>query len=221
MTVIWIAALLVNDTIIQQPRKYAEAKSLMNDQHYLQAYAIFEKIRGYKDVDELIKQDKNLKDLDGQLVKDGEITFGRYEQDGDTANGTEKIKWIILEKEDNRALLLSKYGLDVKPYNEERGISNSWEESEIRRWLNNEFINTAFTDAERLEILDTDVDNSLAEGRFTIYSGGNTTKDKVFLLSYKEAFKDYFTDDTELICMPTPYAVQQGELTRADNGACL
>ena len=51
-----IAAFLVNDKIIQPPHKYAEAKSLMNDQHYLQAYAIFEKIRGYKGADELIKK---------------------------------------------------------------------------------------------------------------------------------------------------------------------
>ena len=131
-----------------------------------------------------------------------------------------KIFGIILEKEDDRALLLSKYGLDVKPYNEERATSNSWDESDIRRWLNNEFANTAFTDAERLEILETDVDNSRAESPKSILVGRNT-KDQVFLLSYKEAFEDYFTDDTERICMPTPYAVQQGASTGDDNGACL
>ena len=43
----------------------------------------------------------------------------------------------------------------------------------------------------------------------------------MFLLSDKEAVKDYFSDGTERMCMPTSYAGQQGELTSDDNGACL
>ena len=42
----------------------------------------------------------------------------------------------------------------------------------------------------------------------------------MFLLSYKEAFEDYFSSDEERICMPTDYAVQNGATTFGDIGAC-
>ena len=45
------------------------------------------------------------------------------------------------------------------------------------------------------------------------------TKDQIFLLSYKEAFKDYFSDDASRICTPTDYAIAQGAFT-SDEGNC-
>lgn len=36
------------------------------------------------------------------------VILGKYEQDGDESNGAENIEWIILEKKDDKALLLSK-----------------------------------------------------------------------------------------------------------------
>ena len=49
----------------------------------------------------------------------GIVTFGRYEQDGNEENGPEGIEWIVLDVQDGKVLLLSKYGLEVKPYNTE------------------------------------------------------------------------------------------------------
>ena len=46
------------------------------------------------------------------------VTFGTYEQDDDPANGAEKIEWIVIDVEEHRALLLSRYVLDAIPYNE-------------------------------------------------------------------------------------------------------
>ena len=53
----------------------------------------------------------------------------------------------------------------------------------------------------------TNVDKSPEEGS-SGYSmnGENNTEDRVFLLSYKEAFMDYFSDDKSRICFPTGYA---------------
>ncbi len=45
------------------------------------------------------------------------ITFGLYEQDNDLSNGKENIEWLILELKDEKALVISKYALDSKPYN--------------------------------------------------------------------------------------------------------
>ena len=53
-------------------------------------------------------------------------------------------------------------------------------------------------------------------------TGGDNTEDQVFLLSYKEAFEDYFGSDEERLCMPTAYAVQNGAYTDDDIGRwCL
>ena len=46
------------------------------------------------------------------------VTFGHYEQDNDLSNGPEEIEWIVLDfdEKDHKALLISRYGLDAKPY---------------------------------------------------------------------------------------------------------
>ena len=60
------------------------------------------------------------------------ITFGRYPQDAD---GRElPIEWQVLDVQDGRALLLSRYILDVQPYAEPGG-SLFWGESHLRAWL--------------------------------------------------------------------------------------
>ncbi len=40
------------------------------------------------------------------------IYFGSYEQDNNLSNGKEEIEWIVLAKENRKALLISKYALD-------------------------------------------------------------------------------------------------------------
>ena len=195
-----MTAFMVNDKVIQPSLQYKEAKELMDEQHYFAAYAVFSGIRGYKDVDQILSTDKNFKEV---REIGNEVQFGQYEQDGNSNNGKEDIEWIVLAEEDGKLLLLSKYALDAKPYN----IGNtdiSWENSTIRKWLNQDFLNSAFTEVEQALILETKVYNSMA--------------DQIFLLSYKEAFVDYFTSDKERICKPTTYAVNQGAYMH-DNAA--
>ena len=123
------------------------------------------------------KEDKNSDYKIGETIE-----FGNYPQEED---GTEKpIEWIVMKNEGNQVLLLSKYVLDTKPYNKE-SKAVTWETSDIRKWLNNEFYTTAFNKAEKGRIQTTLIKN---EDNFeTKTSGGNDTKDKVFLLSQKEA----------------------------------
>ena len=45
------------------------------------------------------------------------VTFGMYEQDGDAHNGKESIEWIVLDVQEDRALLLSVHTLDAVTYN--------------------------------------------------------------------------------------------------------
>ena len=62
------------------------------------------------------------------------------------------IEWIVLDIQDERALLLSKNILDTQQYNTEQ-VPTTWETSSIRSWLNHTFLNQAFTSEEQEKIL--------------------------------------------------------------------
>ena len=129
------------------------------------------------------------------------VTFGAYEQDNQAGYGREDIKWIVLANEGNKSLLISRDSLDVQPYNTD-DEAVTWETCTLRSWLNDTFLNEAFSPEEQKAILTTSVDNSKNQGSSI---AGNNTEDKVFLLSYKEA-KDYFASNSERTCKPTSYA---------------
>ena len=141
------------------------------------------------------------------------IEFGNYPQEED---GTEKpIEWIVMKKEGNQVLLLSKYVLDAKPYNEEVE-EVTWETSDIRKWLNNEFYTTAFNKAEKAKIRTSLIKNE--DNSMYGTSGGNDTEDKVFLLSEKEA-ETLFSNDDERIAKATGYAEKSGVYVNEEKAA--
>ena len=141
------------------------------------------------------------------------IEFGNYPQDKD---GTEKpIEWIVMKNEGNQVLLLSKYVLDAKSYNEE-WEDVTWETSDIRQWLNNEFYTAAFNKSEKAKIQTSLIKNEDNSEHGT--SGGNDTEDKVFLLSEKEA-ETLFSNDDERIAKATEYAEQSGDYVNEEKAA--
>lgn len=141
------------------------------------------------------------------------VAFGKYEQDGMRSNGPEAIEWLVLDVQEDKALLLSRYALDSMPFNDTyRAVT--WENSTLRNWLNGSFLDTAFTAEERKDILTAEVDNGVSQGnREWRTSGGNNTEDTIFLLSYAETDR-YFDDSGDRICIPTKYAVNMGAGTR-------
>ena len=154
------------------------------------------------------KKDKKPEYKMGEVIK-----FGNYPQDKD---GTEKpIKWIVMKNEGNQVLLLSKYVLDTKPYNKELE-KVTWETSDIRQWLNNEFYTTAFNKAEKVKIQTSLIKNEDNSEHGT--SGGNDTEDKVFLLSEKEA-ETLFSNDDERIAKATGYAEKSGVCVNKEKSA--
>ena len=141
----------------------------------------------------------------------GEYVFwGQYEQDNNTSNGKEDIEWLVLDKQDNKILVVSKYALDCKQYHED-DEDVTWEDCTLRTWLNNDFINTAFSEDEKAKIPTVTVVNNDHQEYDT--DGGNDTQDKVFLLSIDEVNK-YFDSDEERKCGTTDYAKAQGAYTR-------
>ena len=141
------------------------------------------------------------------------VTFGGYEQDNDTGNGTELIEWVVLDTDGENVLLLSKYGLDAQAYNTS-GETVTWENSTLRRWLNETFYEAAFNEAERQAIVT--VTNVNPDNERWGTSGGNDTEDMVFLLSIDET-ETYFADRNDTLWTEaTPYAVQQGAFVSDD-----
>lgn len=131
------------------------------------------------------------------------VTFGHYEQDNNTANGTEPIEWLVLVVDGDKALLISRYALDCQPYNETY-TRVTWETCTLRTWLNKDFLNAAFTKSEQTGILTTTV--TADKNPYFSTKPGQATQDKVFLLSVVEAEK-YFTSDFARQCKVTEYAV--------------
>lgn len=120
------------------------------------------------------------------------VYFGKYEQDGKQGNGKEKIEWNVLDKKGNQVLLISKKVLDIGSYNKKYEYI-IWKNCTLRKWLNVNFMNTAFTTEEKKKIINTKLRNEDNEEYKT--KGGSVTKDKLFLLSLDEA--DMYFDDEE------------------------
>ncbi|MCR5204139.1 MAG: fibronectin type III domain-containing protein [Lachnospiraceae bacterium] len=160
------------------------------------------------------KQEADLTALvTGDTKKGDIIILGNYEQDNVSLNGPEPIEWTVLDIDKDKVLLLSKYILDYQPYNLIQE-DVTWETCTLRKWLNNEFINTAFTDNEQSIILKTLIKNE--DNPYSGTVGGNDTQDKIFVLSQKEAGKYFDNDNSEKgreaqvsearACKPTEYA---------------
>ncbi len=103
----------------------------------------------------------------------GIMTFGTYPQ---MVDGTDRtpIQWRVLEKSGHELLLLSAYLLDCKRYHGEY-TAVTWQDCDLRQWLNDGFYHHAFTDAEKALIKTTHCTNN--------GEGSPATEDQVFLLS--------------------------------------
>ncbi len=92
------------------------------------------------------------------------------------------------------------------PWHNEQ-VPVTWEKSDLRTWLNSEFLNTAFTSKERMAIRNVIRDNSDDFKNGTTV--GANTIDKVILLNGAE-WKRYFETGKPSRVMPTAYALKQG-----------
>ena len=145
----------------------------------------------------------------------------------------EPIKWRVLNRNGNDALLLADVALDDQKYNTDYA-KVTWETSSMRSWLNGygasvnqpktdysrkNFINSAFTSTQKNAIKTTNVvnNNNIYYGT----AGGNNTSDQVFLLSESEVYntdtaagygfaKDYSTYDEARRSRCSTYAYAMG-----------
>ena len=118
------------------------------------------------------------------------IYFGNYWQNDTNGDGKadqndqkEPIKWRVLSVNGNDAFLLADRNLDAGSYNE-KFTDVTWATCTLRTWLNDTFLNTAFTPAEQTAIKNTTVVNK--DNPYYGTEGGENTIDKVYLLSIAE-----------------------------------
>lgn len=180
-------------------KSYGLAVDLMASGNYEEALKLFNELEDYKDSQEqktIIKQG---------LLKTAEIGqsvyFGSFWQN--KANSKkEDIEWQVLEKDNDRIFVISRYALTCEQFHTE-SYTRGWEKCSLREWLNDNFFYAAFTSEEQAKIPSVTVD----------LESGDTIQDKIFLLSASEV-QMYFPTKQDRECVPTEYAVSQGALLR-------
>lgn len=103
------------------------------------------------------------------------VTFGAY-------NG-KPIRWRVCDTSGKLKLLIAEEIVLEKPYNDLR-IDTYWQTATLRKWLNKEFLQEAFTQEERMMVMATRRTNEPNECFFT--NAGLPTMDKAFVLSKQE-----------------------------------
>ena len=146
------------------------------------------------------------------------INFGKYEQDGNVKNGKEDIKWLIIEDTGSERLMISKDVLYAMPFDDkvdldENSFNQNWEKSSLRKWLNEDFFDTAFDEEEKKYVIANVVKNGLVFGVNNNYEPvdiGFDTVDKVYILS-KDEIRNYLGFEEDGACenylaKPSAYA---------------
>ena len=163
---------------------YLNGKKLTEAGEYTAAYdENFALIGDYKDTKEIVDGNRGLtmarRHYEFGVGKT--VRFGRYEQDGVNGNGKEALEWIVLGKNGDEVLLLSRKVLDIRSYFDGDGAKNPcWRSSLLRTWLNGNFLMGSFSLEEKGAIVTV---THSADDRS---QPSATVADQVFLLSREE-----------------------------------
>ena len=143
-----------------------------------------------------------------RIEKKGKYTYYVYEP----------VRWLILADEESKLTLFADKILDCKPYTEEfRGAT--WDNSDLRTWMNEEFYNTCFSDSEKEYLIKHTTEQSL--NYYFEFLAGEATEDYVGLMSSAELadgryiFKNHVSeeDNQRRKTTGTDYAVAKGLFT--------
>ena len=186
-------------------KKYEEAVAWISEGKYEEAYEQLLALEGYRDS----KEQADSIYFEYQIAKGKKanvgdyIIFGAYELDENKENGKEEIEWLVLAKEGNRSLVISRYALDYRAYHN-KYEEVTWKSCSLRKWLNKGFMEKAFSKKERAMIPAVEVKlEEIDPYAESLVSFGKTIKDRVFLLGVTEA-EEYFATDEERMCMRYP-----------------
>lgn len=135
---------------------------------------------------------------ENEIWKDGDTSYGVRREQGYFTY--EPMKWRVLSinGDGTDAMLLADKCIDLHPYNAVGDVSITWEQCDLRKWLNdgdNGFLSVAFSGKEQAAVLETEVETS--DNPWSMQPGGDKTRDKVYLLSIDEVLNPAygFSDD--------------------------
>lgn len=113
----------------------------------------------------------------------------------------EPIKWRIIQN-DSKITVISEYVIDqsvfyssqdTRDINDKTIYSNNYEHSDLRTFLNNEFLNRAFTSSQQNLIAFTNIDNSsITTNNIVNQYTSNNTYDRVYALSYQDSLNESY-----------------------------
>lgn len=136
---------------------------------------------------------------------DGLVSFGSYEQDNNTDNGKEELKWIVLCEKGDQRLLVTAQVIDAVRYNSV-WEETTWKSSSLRAWLRKDFIDEAFTEEEKQRIVEKDRKDK----------NGIESTDSVFVMNVDE-LNEYWESKEDRKTGATKYAIAQGVYECQDN----
>ena len=124
----------------------------------------------------------------------------------------ERIKWRVLQNNGATLFVMADKAMDCKDYNEEYAYI-SWENSTLRKWLNDRFYTMAFSNDEQNAIVEQTVANegNLSSGT----EGGSNTNDKIYLLSIGEVTNSAYGFCTDSGTYSVSRQVQASDYTYA------
>lgn len=100
------------------------------------------------------------------------------------------IRWRVCDTSGKLKLLIAEDIVLEKPYNDLR-VDTYWQTATLRKWLNKEFLQEAFSQEQRMMVMATRRTNEPNEQFYT--NAGLPTMDKVFVLS-KQELDQYLPD---------------------------
>lgn len=143
----------------------------VKEEEFLLLRDMFQELGDYKSAPKYLQKCENY--LAHSLG--AKVTFGTY-------NGKD-IVWKVLCKDGYRCLLLTEEPVDYRQYHKER-INITWSTCDLRRWLNKQFLDEAFTLQERMSIM-LMLHRNDTDPRWD-QENGPDTKDKVFIFNKQE-----------------------------------
>lgn len=154
--------------------RYTQAKNAMRtgkDEDLAWAKDVFLGMGDYKNSSSLAQKCEML-----LTFREGNtVTFGAYQG--------KPIRWRVADTSGKMRMLIAEDVVLELPYNDLR-VDVYWQTTTLRKWLNKEFLQEAFTAEQRLLIINTRRTNEANEQFFT--NGGLPTMDKVFIPSKRE-----------------------------------
>lgn len=192
-----------------KPGRYARADFYEKHENYEKSYKMFHNLKDYKDSEnrslecryeyaiqckeknEYTKAKDILRDLDDYKDSKDQLTELELDNISKSEIGTSVLfgeyKWLIVEKEADKALLVKSEPINGYAYhNENKEIT--WADCSLRTYLNTDFIEETFYEKMSDRILDTNI--SVPGNKIYKTKGGKNTTDKIFLLNAEQA-KEY------------------------------